>query len=194
MKFVGITGGIGSGKSLICQIFKTLNVPVFEADLQAKNLITNDITLRKQIITLLGSKAYLPDGSYNRPWVSAQVFGNPSLLQQLNSIIHPAVRNYAHTWANMYDNASFLLYEAALMNAAGDGNFFEKIIVVESPTPLRLARIKARDSRSEEEILAIIARQKSNEDFRKIANFIIKNNEKDPLLEQVLTIFKEISA
>ena len=125
MKLIGITGGIGSGKSLICRIFAIMGIPMYEADTRAKWLITNDIILKKSIIQLLSSTAYLPDGSYNRTWVASQVFGNPNLLQQLNQLVHPRVREDAAQWITQHQSSPFLLYEAALMQASGNGNTFD---------------------------------------------------------------------
>jgi dephospho-CoA kinase len=187
-KIIGITGGIGSGKSLICKIFSTMNIPIYDADSRAKYLINNDLSLKKSIISLLGKNAYTHIGEYNRSWVASQVFSNPDLLKQLNSLVHPCVHKDAHDWVKKYPNSPFLLYEAALMKAAGDNNMFDKVIVVNAPMNLRIKRIQVRDKRSEQEIAAIIARQISDEERLKIADYVIENDDKKPVLEQVLEL------
>lgn len=191
-KIIGITGGIGSGKSLICKIFSTMNIPIYEADSRAKYLINKDIPLKNSIKNLLGENAYTPKGEYNRTWVASQVFNNSDLLQQLNLLVHPCVHNDAHEWVKKYPKSPFLLYEAALMKAAGDNNMFDKVIVVNAPVDLRIKRIQARDKRSKQEIKDIIARQISDEQRLIIADYVIKNDDKKPVLEQVLEIYHKI--
>ena len=190
-KIIGITGGIGSGKSLICKIFTTMNIPIYDADSRAKYLINNDLSLKISIKNLLGENAYSPSGEYNRAWVASQVFNNPDLLKQLNSLVHPCVHKDAREWVRKYPNSPFLLYEAALMKAAGANNIFDKVIVVNAPIDLRIKRIQARDKRSEQEIKDIIARQISDEERLKIADYVIENDEKKPVLEQVLMLYEK---
>jgi dephospho-CoA kinase len=191
-KLIGITGGIGSGKSLVCKIFATMNIPIYDADSRAKYLINNDLSLKKSIKNLLGDNAYSATGEYNRTWVASQVFNNPDLLKQLNSIVHPRVREDSQTWIVDHSKTPFLLYEAALMKAAGDGNMFDRVIVVNAPIDLRIKRIQARDKRSEQEIRDIIARQISDEERSKIADFVIENDDKQSVLEQVLALFDKL--
>lgn len=189
-KIIGITGGIGSGKSLICKIFSTMNIPIYDADSRAKYLINKDISLKNSIKKLLGTNAYTPADEYNRAWVASQVFNNSDLLKQLNSLVHPCVHKDAHQWVKKYPQSPFLLYEAALMTAAGNNNMFHKVIVVKAPIDLRIKRIQARDERSEQEIIAIIARQISDEERLKIADYVIENDDKKSVLEQVLKLYE----
>ena len=188
MKIIGITGAIGSGKSIVCKVFATMGIPIYEADSRAKYLMNNDLALKKSIRNLLGEQAYTPTGEYNRAWVASQVFNNSDLLKQLNSIVHPRVREDAEKWILQYSKAPFLLYEAAIMKAAGDGNYFDKVIVVNAPINLIIKRVQKRDNRSEQEIRDIIARQISDKERLKIADFVIVNDEKIPLLQQILDL------
>ena len=192
-KIIGITGGIGSGKSIICKIFATMNIPIFDADIRAKYLINNDLSLKNSIKNLLGENAYNPTGEYNRKWVASKVFNNPDLLKQLNSLVHPCVHKDSHDWVRKYPKSPFLLYEAALMKAAGDNNMFDKVIVIQAPIEVRIKRIQSRDNRSEQEIRDIIARQITDEERLNIADYVIENDDKKPLLEQVLELCKEIT-
>ena len=192
-KIIGITGGIGSGKSLICKIFSTMNIPIYDADSRAKYLINNDLSLKNSIKNLLGENAYLPTGIYNRKWVASQVFNNPDLLKQLNSLVHPCVHKDSYDWVKKYSKSPFLIYEAALMKAAGDNNMFDKVIVVNAPINLRIQRIQVRDKRSEQEIKDIIARQISDEERLKIADYVIENDDKEPVLKQVLELYEILS-
>lgn len=191
---VGITGGIGSGKSLVCRIFGVLGIPVYEADSRAKWLTTHDADLRESITALLGKNAYTPTGAYNRGWVAGQVFQHPAVLEKLNALIHPRVRQDGAGWVQQHAHAPYLLYEAALMRAAGDGNPFAKVIVVHAPLALRLQRILARDPhRSEADIRAIIANQMTDDERLKLADFVVENSEKAPLLDQVLVLHEKLS-
>ena len=186
---IGITGGIGSGKSIICKVFEVLGVPVYYADERAKWLTNNDLQLRKEIKELLGREAYNSDGQYNRKWVASQVFDNPALLKILNSLIHPRVFDDTKLWLNQHQNHPYVLREAALTNAAGDGNDLDKLIIVTSPLDLRIARIKKRDpQRTKEEIQDIISRQKTEQEFQQIADYQIVNDENQLLISQVLVL------
>lgn len=191
-KIIGITGGIGSGKSLICRIFSTMNIPIYEADSRAKYLINQDLRLKNSIKNLLGNNAYTPTNEYNRAWVASKIFNNPDLLKQLNLLVHPCVHKDSHEWVKKYPKSPFLFYEAALMKAAGDNNRFDKVIVVSAPIELRIKRIKIRDKRSEQEIKAIIAQQITDEERLKIADYIIENDDKNPVLSQVLELYEEL--
>ncbi len=187
---IGITGGIGSGKSLVCRIFRTLRIPVYEADARAKGLTTHDLVLRKAILELLGENAYLTTGEYNRAWVASRVFQNPELLRELNALIHPCVRQDGAEWVKQNaGKAPYLLYEAALMRGAGDGNPFQKVIVVHAPAALRLQRVLARDPhRTEADVRAIMASQVADAERLAFADFILENDERTPLLDQVLAL------
>jgi dephospho-CoA kinase len=187
-RIIGITGGIGAGKSMVAKIFSTLGIPVFDADSQAKELINESEVLKNEIIKLLGPKAFLSDGQYNRKWVAEKVFINPNLLKKLNDLIHPAVREYAYIWLAKQKKSPYYLYEAALMKGAGNGNHFNKVIAVTSPLALRIERIKLRDKRTEIEIEAIISKQITDEERLQFADFVIKNDENHALIDQVLAI------
>lgn len=190
-KIIGITGGIGAGKSVVAKVFSVLGIPVFDADSAAKTIVVSNQKLKDSIIELLGNEAYI-NNIYNRNFVAGKVFKDPVLLEKLNSLIHPAVRLYAAEWAIKQKNSPYLLYEAALMNAAGKGNIFDKIIVVNSPLPLRINRIKVRDNRTDKEISAIIDKQISDTERLKFADYVIENDESTGLIDQVLTVHQNI--
>ena len=191
-KVIGITGGIGSGKSLVAKVFACLGIPIYEADDRAKQLIKNDPVLKNQLLELLGAEAYLPSGEYNRTWVASQIFDKPELLQQVNQRVHPRVRKDGEEWAQSHASAPYLLYEAAIMKAAGEGNNFQKVIVVEAPLELRIRRVKQRDHRTEQAIRDIIARQATEEERQRIADYIIWNDEKTSVIEQVLNLDEKL--
>jgi dephospho-CoA kinase len=195
MKQIGITGGIGSGKSMVCQVFQTLGVPVYGADERAKWLTDHDPILKADIVRLLGPDAYTIGGRYNRPWVASQVFQNPDLLQQLNSIVHPRVMADTQNWVEQHRSFPYVIKEAALMRAAGDHNTLDSVVVVQAPIPLRIERIRQRDpQRSDAEIQAIIANQMSDADRAKIADYVLINDDTTLLLPQILALHSVFSA
>jgi dephospho-CoA kinase len=188
---IGVTGGIGSGKSIVCRLFACLDIPVYDADTRAKWLTNNDPEIRKAVIHLLGEESYTLNGEYNRPYVSSQVFKNPDLLKKLNGIIHPAVGNDTDAWLENHSHSPYVIKEAAIMNKAGKNNNLDFVIVVTAPVELRLSRIRNRDkNRSEAEIRSIIERQISDEERDAIADFKIDNGENIALIPQVLELHK----
>ena len=188
---VGVTGGIGSGKSIVCKLFACLDIPVYDADTRAKWLTNHNSEIRQAVIELLGAGSYTENGEYNRSYVSSQVFKNPDLLKKLNGIIHPAVGKDTDDWMKTHSDAPYVIKEAAIMNKAGENNNLDLVIVVKAPVALRLKRIKNRDkNRSEEEIRAIIERQVSDEERDAIADFTIDNDENAALIPQVLQLHR----
>lgn len=190
MKIIGLTGGIGSGKSTIAKVFESLGVPVYEADSRAKVLIAENREVKNRIIALFGDQAYTSANIYNRDFIASQVFGNPLLLKQLNEIVHPAVALDFEKW--LPKSQGFVIKEAAIMNKNPGLN---AIIVVISPEELRISRILKRDSfRNIEEIKRIITAQKTEEEFLEMADYVIYNNELELIIPQVLRIKSQIEA
>ncbi|MFD1141748.1 dephospho-CoA kinase [Larkinella insperata] len=192
---IGVTGGIGSGKSLVCRVFETFGIPVYYADERAKWLVDHDTILKADVTRLLGPEAYDPIGRYNRSWVATQVFGQPELLLQLNALIHPRVYADTARWATQYTHKPYVVKEAALLRTAGeDGNNLDKLIVVQSPLELRIQRIKKRDPhRTEQEIQNIISRQMSDDERLQMADYVIYNNESQLLIPQVVRLHELFS-
>jgi len=181
---VGITGGIGTGKSTVAKVFAALGIPVYEADERAKILMEADPEITGGIRALFGNEAYTSDGKYNKTYVAGKVFGDQNLLQKLNALVHPAVGRDFEAWASR-QHSPYVLKEAAIMNRAQG---LDRIIVVSSPVALRMERIKARDGRSEEQIQNIIRNQKTEEEFLALADFIVFNNEEEFITPQVLKV------
>jgi dephospho-CoA kinase len=189
---VGITGGIGSGKSMACKIFSSFGVPVYDADSRAKFLIENDPDIVREITAVFGEEAY-QGGKYNRKFISSQVFKDKSLLSQLNKIVHPAVGKDFENWVKKSATSPYVIKEAALMNAASQQNGLDKVIVVSAPDALRIQRIQRRDpQRSLSEIEAIIKNQKTEKEFNAIADYIVYNDEVTLMIPQILEIHHQI--
>jgi dephospho-CoA kinase len=189
---VGITGGIGSGKSIVSKAFSMLGVPTYNADNRAKSIIHENTQVKAAIIDLLGEEAYTEDVTYNRTFVAELVFSDAGLLKKLNNIVHPAVRNDAIKW--FYENVDrqCVVYEAAIMNAAKSGNDLDYVVVVYADIETRVSRILKRDAhRTTDQVKGIIKNQKSDEEFIELADFVVHNNEGDLVLEQVLKLYSQ---
>ena len=190
-KIIGITGGIGSGKSIVGDFFKVLGVPIYNADDRAKCLIENDLSLKKSIVNLLGNEAYDTNG-YNRKWVAATVFSKPDSLQQLNALVHPRVAEDTQTWFLQHQNLPYVLREAAIISAESKAKL-DGLIVVLAPLKLRVSRIQKRDpQRSLAEIENIISRQKSDYEYIQLADYQIFNDDSQLIIPQVLRIHAEL--
>ncbi len=190
---VGITGGIGSGKSLVCRVFASMGVPVYNADERAKWLSYHDPVVRQSIISLLGDQAYDSEGKYNRTYVASRVFTDSHLLQQLNDIIHPRVKEDTALWVSKNKNAPYLLKEAAIMQKSGRADDPDYLIVVTASREVRVSRVLTRDPhRTRQEIEAIMIHQVSDEIRLGQADFHINNDGIVPLLPQVWALDEKL--
>jgi len=186
---IGITGGIGSGKSLVCRIFRVLGVPVYDADSRAKSVMTSDGILVMAIKKEFGSLAYREDGSLNNEYLAKAVFGNAGRLQTLNRLVHPAVGADYARWVERYAASRYIIKEAALLYEAGSYSALNKIVVVFAPEELRLKRVLQRDpQRNRQQVMNIIASQLSDDEKRKRADFVIINDESQLVIPQVLKL------
>jgi dephospho-CoA kinase len=188
---VGITGGIGSGKSLVAKLLSVLGIPIYESDQRAKWLIEHNALIISEIKEILGEEAYSFEGKYNKVFVSRAVFQNEELLKKLNQIVHPKVRQDFEDWV-LVQNAPFVIKEAAIMSRNGG---LDKIIVVNSPKDLRIKRLLKRDThRDKSEIEKVISNQKTEKEFLEMADFVINNDENSLLIPQVLEINKKLTS
>jgi dephospho-CoA kinase len=185
---IGVTGGIGSGKSMVCRLFECLDVPVYYADSRAKWLTNHDPEIRQKVTELLGPQSYDANGRYNTSFVASVVFEDENLLKELNAIIHPVVMRDTREWVMSHSGLPYVVKEAAIMAKAGQANAMNYVVVVEAPVNLRVKRILQRDKRSEQEVRAIIERQVSDEARKEIADFTVDNDETAALIPQVLAL------
>ena len=189
---VGITGGIGSGKTTICKIFETLGIPVYYADNRAKWLMVNDPHLIAGVKKMFGEQAYFPDGALNRKYLANTVFSNPEQLNQLNQLVHPAVANDSRNWHNSQIEVPYTLKEAALLFESKNHLVLDKVITVFCPENIRLKRVMERDNVSEAEVRSRMNRQMPEEEKLKLADYIIYNDGEKALVPQVLAIHKQL--
>lgn len=188
---VGITGGIGSGKSFVSKLFKTLGVPFYDADKEAKAIMNSSDTVRKGLIAAFGESVYFADGTLNRKWLAEQVFNNNDQLAILNGIVHPVVIQHAVDWANA-QSGCYSLKEAALLFESGSYKTLDYTILVIAPQDVRIERVMARDNVSREEVINRINKQMSDEAKMEMAHFILVNDGIEPLLPQIYNIHKQL--
>ena len=170
---VGLTGGIGSGKSTVGAMFQKLGVPLYNSDLEAKNLMTRSKKIKKDIETLLGKESYL-EGELNREYIAKIVFKDKKLLQGLNNIVHPAVRRHFKSWCKR-QNAPYVIQEAAIIFENGTKELYDKIILVTSPRDIRIQRVVDRDGITAEAVIQRIDNQWPDSEKEKFSDFIIEN-------------------
>ncbi|HET9052874.1 MAG TPA: dephospho-CoA kinase [Cyclobacteriaceae bacterium] len=189
---IGITGGIGSGKSLAGRIFNLLGVPVYDADSRAKSIMTTDGILVSQIRKEFGVLSFRADGSVNREYLAAHVFNDPEKLKRLNGLVHPRVGEDFKQWVNG-QRTPYVLKEAALLFETGSNTALHKIIVVSAPEQLRISRVLQRDKhRTEQQVKDIMSNQLKEEEKLKRADYILVNDGHEPLIPQVLALHKQI--
>ncbi len=191
MKYVGLTGGIGSGKTTVGKMFAELGVPVYNSDDHAKQLMETSQELKKALKILFGEEVFNNE-RLNRTFISEQVFNDTSLLEKLNSIVHPAVRTHFLEWAK-HQKTAYVIQEAAIIFEIGSQNFYDKIILVTAPENLRIDRIMDRDPQNSPK--SIKARMQNQwKDARKIdaSDYVIENLDLKTTQRQVLNIHRDI--
>ena len=190
---VGITGGIGSGKSVVASIFKSFDVPVLDADAQAKRLMVEDESLRESVLEIFGKDAYA-NGELNRALISKRVFNDPDSLRQLNSAVHPVVIAYGIKWMEAHQYLPYVIKEAALFFESGSAGEMDYIIGVAAPYKLRLKRAMQRDGGNENKTRARMANQIDEAIKMKLCDYVINNDGEHALLPQVLELDRLFSS
>ena len=195
MKLIGLTGGIGSGKSMVATIFSNLGIPVYESDSRAKMIMESDTSLRNGIIELLGPAAY-NDDHLNRAWIASQVFSDQEKLDQLNAIIHPAVYKDLMKWSEQDEqkNAPYLIQESAILFEENLTNRFDAIILVVADQETRITRVIARDNVQREKVMKRIQHQWPDEKKIPLSDYVIFNDGERSLMAQVMDIDRMIRA
>lgn len=189
---IGITGGIGSGKSLVCRIFHALGVPVYDADSRAKAVMINDGILVSHIKKEFGVLSYRDDGSLDREYLAKEVFNNTERLKILNNLVHPRVVKDFEQWVSE-QKSDYILKEAALLFETKSYTALDKVIVVFAPEQLRIKRVLNRDTqRTEQQIKEIIHNQIPEDEKLQKADFVIMNDETQLIIPQVLELHRFI--
>ena len=189
---VCITGGIGSGKSVVCKIFRQLHVPVYEADVEAKKLYESEPEIAERIKKEISEDVFDKKGKPDRKKLFPLVFGDESLLKKLNRIVHPFVIRDFLEWKKHYVSSPYVMKESAILFESTTDKDCDKVITVSAPLELRIQRTMQRDKRTREEVELIIKKQWSDEEKEKRSDFIIVNDEIQPVIPQVIEIHNKI--
>jgi dephospho-CoA kinase len=187
---IGLTGGIGSGKSMVAQVFATMGIPVFNADEQAKWIMQNSPIIKEKLITAFGSAIY-EEGVLQKDKLAALVFNDPYQLQVLNAIVHPVTIQAAKDWASK-QSAPYVLKEAALIFESGAAEGLFKVIGVTAPPTLRMHRVMQRDVITKEQVEARMRNQISDTIKMRLCDYVIHNDNQEMVIPQVLEIDKAI--
>jgi dephospho-CoA kinase len=188
---IGLTGGIGSGKSTVAKVLEVLGVPVYYADEAAKELMHSNELLKQQLILHFGKETYFEDGQLNRKHLSSIVFNNKEKLELLNSLVHPATIADAKEWFSK-QQSPYVVKEAALLFESGTAEGLDYIIGVTAPAALRIKRVMDRDGVTADEVKRRMANQVDDTLKMKLCDFVLYNNEQELLLPQVLTLHNEL--
>ena len=190
MVVVGITGGIGSGKTTISNYLKSFGIPLYVADKEAKALMNRSKVIKQKLIQLFGDEAYV-DGKLNRPFLAKMIFKDKSLLNQMNAIVHPKVASHFKRWLKKQD-APYILKEAAIIFENNLQSNYDYIITVVADENLRIERILDREDTTREKVKAVINNQWSDSHKKKLSDFVISNNDLDQAKKQALQIHKKL--
>ncbi|MDR1004928.1 MAG: dephospho-CoA kinase [Prevotellaceae bacterium] len=189
---IGITGGIGSGKSVVSRLLDMMGVPVYISDIEARRLTLLNPDIRRELTTLIGNDIY-QGNMLNKELLSSYMFGNPTHLQTVNNIIHPRVRNHFRQWVEQHDSAPLVGMESAILIESGFAGEVDAIVMVYAPREVRIARAMQRDNASREEIERRIHSQMSDEEKRLRARYVVYNDGETALIPQVLQLITSLS-
>ncbi|NRA11469.1 MAG: dephospho-CoA kinase [Crocinitomicaceae bacterium] len=187
---IGITGGIGSGKSVVSKILESMGYPVFNSDLEAKNIIDNNVEVRSELIALLGTEIY-GEAGLDRELLAQQLFSDTSIREAVNEIVHPRVRE---AFNQHCESNSIVFNEAAILIETGAHKKFDKILLISAAQEDRIARVMKRDGVSREQVLSRINNQWDDDKKRAYSDFEIKNDDSEPLLIQVEEMINQVTS
>lgn len=188
---IGLTGGIGSGKSFIARIFESLDIPVYYADTEAKRLMLKNKLLKNKIKDLLGIEAYHRNGRPNRAYIAGKIFNDSKLLKKMNGLVHPAVRKDFEIWSEN-QNSPYVIEESALLFEIKSQQQFDKIVLVIADVEERIRRVIKRDKTTRDSVLLRMKKQLKDEKKIPLADFVIDNSGNKSILRQVYKIHKKI--
>lgn len=188
---IAITGGIGSGKSYVSHLLEDMNIPVYNADNEAKRLTVSDEGIRRELVALLGEEVY-KEGALNRPLLASYLFSDPAHAAQINAVIHPRVRKDFAAWAERLEGCEVAGMESAILYEASFEDTVDAVVMVYAPVDLRVQRAMYRDGASEEQVRARIAAQMDDDEKCRRADFTVVNDGVRPLLPQLNAIIEQL--
>jgi len=189
---IGITGGIGSGKSIVCKIFHLLGAPVFEADRISKELLNTDQGLKDRLIREFGEAIYRPDGIIDRKKLAGIIFNDDVQLSKMNALVHPAVKDAFLEWTAQHQEVSYIIHEAAILFESGFYRMMDFTLLVSAPEEQRIWRVMKRDGISEEKVRERMKNQFSEEKKQKMATFVLRNDNSHLIIPEILRIDKKL--
>jgi len=188
---IGITGGIGSGKSTVCEVFKLLGVPVFEADIVAGKLINSDSEIRNNLIQFYGNEIYNSDKKINREKLANIIFNSDVELEKVNKVVHPVVRKEYMNWFKL-QKTDYIIHEAAILIESGFYKMMDFTILVSAPEEIRIERVMRRNNLTRENVISRLAKQWPDTEKRKFATLELVNDIKNLLIPQIIEIDKKL--
>ncbi len=189
---IGITGGIGSGKSTVCRVFSLLGTPVFEADVVAKHLYNSNSEIKTGLIRLFGAQIYTPDGRLDRKKLAAKIFGNDIHMARVNELVHPVVLKEFENWLKLHKKAPYVIHEAAILFESGFYKMMDFTLLVTAPGDQRIARVMARDGVTEQMVRERMQNQWSEEKKGQLASKILVNDNKNLMIPEIIQIDKNL--
>ena len=187
---LGVTGGIGSGKTTVCRIFDVLRVPVFSADREAKKIMENDDRIIRRINSIAGKDLYT-NGGLDRMELATIIFNNNNLLEKVNSLVHPVVFDHFRKWV-LEQTAPYVIMEAAILFESGASKFVDRVATVVAPVEQRVERIIQRNKLSREQVMERMRNQMNDEARIKLSDYLIHNSENDMIIPAILNIHNDI--
>lgn len=188
MLTVGITGGIGSGKTTVCRVFGVLGVPVFHADVIARQLQDEDPGIRASLSALFGTGIYDRNGLLNRKKLAGIIFTDSALLKRVNGIVHPVVHRTFDNWKKLHAGCPYVLYEAAILFETGSYHTFDYTILVTADVQERLDRVMKRDQATAEAIIQRMKNQMDDTEKKRLADFVLENNDNQLIIPEILKL------
>lgn len=189
---IGLTGGIGSGKSVVSRLLEVMGIPVYISDIEARRLMVSDEGIRRKLTLLLGEEVYI-GGNLNKPLLASYLFGSAEHAAQVNAIVHPRVKDDFRLWCSARSERPWVGMESAILLEAGFLEEVDKVVMVYAPLDVRIQRIVSRDASSRELIEQRIRHQMDDEEKRKMADYVIVNDGNSSLISQVLTLISSLS-
>lgn len=189
---IGVTGGIGSGKTTVCKVFKLLGAPVFEADEAAKKLLDNDQQVKSGLIHLFGENIYTPNGTIDRKKLAGIIFNDKIQLSKMNELVHPAVRKNFENWVKHHEHFPYVIHEAAILFESGFYKIMDYTILVTAPENERIERVMKRDKVSRQKVEERINNQFPEEKKQELANLVLMNDNKNLLIPKIIEIDKKL--
>ncbi|MGM0619575.1 MAG: dephospho-CoA kinase [Bacteroidota bacterium] len=190
---IGVTGGIGSGKTTVCKVFKLLGAPVFEADEAAKQLLDNDRQVKSGLIHLFGDNIYTSNGTIDRKKLAGIIFDDKIQLSKMNELVHPAVRKNFENWVKQHEHCSYVIHEAAILFESGFYKIMDYTILVTAPENERIERVMKRDNVSRQKVKERIKNQFPEDKKQELANLVLTNDNKNLLIPKIIEIDKKLT-